>query len=574
MTNKPHITIVTGTYNRITTLQRLVRSVRDTIPAPIRYEHIIVDNGSTDGTAKWVQSQDDLTLIQLGEPKGAIHAFTEGAFTAKAPYVLLATDDITFPKGAILKAYSHLSSTPSCGAVTFAHNKNRNEYKADWHPVRTEKEGLQRTYPYPQIALVRKWLGDECGWWGARDGMKNAFTYGGDNWLGAQIIERGYSVAVVPGAVNNETYINDEPRRMNQRRHNQDAEIYFANFPNWPTLRTTPTIDQQDIEPLRVVFVAHWLNKASKREKRALVGAWERVATVVEVDYANIEKPDVFMQEVMDSFRPHLVFSQIHNSKIITPGMVAKIRMGSPETVWVNWVGDYWPDKVYRPGIELWKQFDALLPVNMDMLKEMAQYTQTYPYLNTYEEPDESVLPNVLEYDVVFLGHGYSDARRDLWRLLDRLRGQYKVGLFGRCGDIKSDGVNHYKYDEGRAIYKKAKLAISTNEFAATGYTSNRYFEITASGGALCLHERTPKFGNYTRARAGTHYAQWNDLQHLEELIHSWLSPEKDKRRKRIALNARKHTTANHCGDARVKYVLTEVIPKLMKAKENASGQR
>jgi glycosyltransferase involved in cell wall biosynthesis len=336
---QPHITIVTGTYNRITTLQRLIRSVRDSIPAPIRYEYIVVDNGSKDGTAKWVTSQPDLTLIQLGEPKGAIYAFTEGAYKAKADYVLLATDDITFPMGAILKAYSHLTSKAGAGAVTLAHNKNRNEYQPDWHPVRTEKDGIKRMYPYPQIALVRKWLGDDCGWWGARDGMKRAFTYGGDNYLGAQIVERGYSVDVVAGAVNNEAYILDEPRRMNQRKHKADAEIYFANFPNFPTLRTTPTIPQKNVEPLRVVFVAHWLNKASKREKRALISAWERVATVVEVDYANTESPDVFMQEIMDSFKPHLVFSQIHNSKIITPSMVKKIRMGSPETIWSVTIG-------------------------------------------------------------------------------------------------------------------------------------------------------------------------------------------------------------------------------------------
>jgi hypothetical protein len=226
-------------------------------------------------------------------------------------------------------------------------------------------------------------------------------------------------------------------------------------------------------------------------------------------------------------------------------------------------VGDYWPDKVYRPGIELWKQFDALLPVNMDMLKEMSQYTKTFPYLNTYEEPNGSALPQVEEYDIVFLGHGYSQARRDLWALLDRLRGKYKVGLFGRCNGIRSDGVNHYKYDEGRAIYKKAKLAISTNEFNATGYTSNRYFEITASGGAMCLHQTTPKLYTYTGARAGSHYIQWDNLQHLEKLINNWLAPNKAKQRKRIAASAYNHTTSDHCGDARVKYVLTDIVPKL-----------
>ncbi|GAF84564.1 unnamed protein product, partial [marine sediment metagenome] len=276
------------------------------------------------------------------------------------------------------------------------------------------------------------------------------------------------------------------------------------------------------------------------------------------------------------SFKPHLVFSQIHNPKYISPAMVKKIRMSSPESVWVNWVGDYWPDKVYRPGIELWKQFDALLPVNMDMLKEMAQYTRTFPYLNTYEEPDEKQLPDVEAYDIVFLGNAYSKPRHDLWKLLDKLRPKYKVGIFGKVyggfAQINSDGVNHYNYAEGRAIYKKAKLAISTNEFNATGYTSNRYFEITSAGGAMCLHETTPEFFKYVRARAGTHYIQWDDLEHLEKLIYDWLEPMKDKQRKRIAKTAQKHTTTKHCGDARVKYVLTDIVPQLL-AKNGENGK-
>jgi len=567
----PHITIVTGTYNRVTTLQKLVKSIRDTIPAPVRYEHIIVDNGSTDNTEGWVKSQPNLTLIQLGKPMGAIHAFTHGAALAKAPYVLFATDDITFPGNAIMRAYHHLDSHPNCGAVTFAHNKNRQEYRADVHPVRSEGEGLQYQYPYPQIALIRKWLGDECDWWGANTGMKGAFTYGGDNWLGAQIIERGYTIDIVKGVVNNEAYIDDEPRRMNKAKHKADATRYFSHFPNWPIKRDKPTVPQRDDESLRVLFIAHWLNARSRREKRALVSAWEKVATVWEFDYYNEKKPGEYIQNAMHVFKPHLVFSQIHNQAIVTPGMVNKARICSPETVWINWVGDYWPDKVYRKNIELWKQFDALLPVNMDMLKEMRQYAATYPYLNTYEEPPASALPQVDEYDVVFLGNAYSEPRRDLWRLLDRLRPKYKVGLFGNCASVKSDGANHYNYAEGRAVYKKAKLAINTNEFDATGYTSNRYFEIIASGGAMILHQRTPKFGYYTKSKEGTHYVQWNDLAHLEALIAHWLKPEQEKRRARIVELAQAHAVKHHSADARIEYVLTDIVPRLAKRFANVT---
>jgi glycosyltransferase involved in cell wall biosynthesis len=571
----PHISIVTGTYNRVITLQKLVKSIRDTMPGAIRYEHIIVDNGSNDATEKWVKSQDDLRLIQLGKPMGAIKAFTRGAEEAKGKYVLFATDDVKFPPNAIMRAFQHIETHERCGAVTFAHNKNRNEYKGDLHPVRTEDK-RQIGYPYPQIAIIRKWLGDKCDWWGANTGMKNAFTYGGDNWLGAKIIEYGYSVDVVKGAVNNESYILDDARRMNQAKHKLDASIYFSHFPNWPLLVKEAQIPQEDHEELRVLFGAHWLNSHSKATKRALIAAFERIGAVWEFDYYNQSNAGEYLANAMDVFKPHLVFSQIHNQKYVTPEMVAHARRMSPETVWINWVGDYWPDKVYRPNIPLWQQFDALGIVNMDMLEEMNQYTYAFPYLNTYEQPDESTLPQVDSYDVVFLGNAYSDARYAVWKLCNQLRKQYKVGLFGRIRDvyppITPDGNNHYDYAAGRAVYKNAKLAISTNEFNATGYTSNRYFEIIGSGGALCLHERTPQFGKYIGSKEGTHYIQWAGMADLEAKIHHWLKPEQDKRRKRIALNAHNHAKKKHCANARVRYILTEIVPKLLK-RSNANGR-
>jgi hypothetical protein len=82
----------------------------------------------------------------------------------------------------------------------------------------------------------------------------------------------------------------------------------------------------------------------------------------------------------------------------------------------------------------------------------------------------------------------------------------------------------------------------------------------------MCLHERTPKFGQYVKAKEGTHYVQWNDLRDLEAKIDHWLKADQQRRRREIARNAQRHAQAHHCGDARIKYVLTDVIPKLMKA--------
>jgi len=53
-----HFTVITPTYNRVQFLPEAVASVRATITAPldIQYEHLILENGSTDDTADWLQT--------------------------------------------------------------------------------------------------------------------------------------------------------------------------------------------------------------------------------------------------------------------------------------------------------------------------------------------------------------------------------------------------------------------------------------------------------------------------------------------------------------------------------------
>src|SRR5687767_6498686 len=55
----PLISIVTGTYNRLDSLQRMIKSVRSQMPRHIAYELVIVDGGSTDGTLAWCEAQAD-----------------------------------------------------------------------------------------------------------------------------------------------------------------------------------------------------------------------------------------------------------------------------------------------------------------------------------------------------------------------------------------------------------------------------------------------------------------------------------------------------------------------------------
>ena len=154
---KPVITVVCGTYKRLATLKRMVQSVRNTLADTVVVDFVIADNASDDGTWDWLEAQTDITALQMGAPVGAIKAFTEAAYQATGDYVVLATDDIYFPPLALLKALRWLETTPDCGVVAFAHNKS-GQFKTDKQKAVTasgEKTGVI----YPQICMVRRWLG-------------------------------------------------------------------------------------------------------------------------------------------------------------------------------------------------------------------------------------------------------------------------------------------------------------------------------------------------------------------------------------------------------------------------------
>ncbi|NIP85753.1 MAG: glycosyltransferase, partial [Planctomycetales bacterium] len=387
------ITLVSGTYNRLPYLQRMVetaRAARGGHYGPA-LDFCLVDGGSQDGTQAWCNQQPDITLIEHGNLRGAVKAFNDGARAARGEYVIMANDDIEFLDDGILQAWIHMQSNPGCGAGCFYQDRNGQDWHVESMPAVSQTGGQIHT-PYGQVCMVPKWLGDRVGWWG-----DYLHTYGGDNELSAQIISLGYKVSPVEGARIHDAEADDDLRKINNisgakdpravRGHHPDSWAWgrawrgrreHLQFPNGrnlvgPLLRDGPGLPNPVVPRERVVYLpifeAGWA--VQKQQKRGLREALARVGMVAEYDYVGRfqgvarEVALTEIQHLLTQVKPTLVLSQLHNGDLIGPGEINKLRHSAPGATWVNWNGDYWPENLTsEAGLALARAVDLQLTVN------------------------------------------------------------------------------------------------------------------------------------------------------------------------------------------------------------------
>lgn len=557
------ISLVTGTYNRQQSLARMIASFRACLLTGIEYEIIVVDGGSTDLTIEWCKLQPDVKLIEQGELLGAIAAFDAGAYAAGGDYVLLANDDITFEAGSVIPAIVHLESNPLCGAVAFADDRPAPGY-GDGFKVQniTVRQGRKDiSLPYAQVGLFRKWLGDICGWWGSRDpimGWKGS-TYGGDNFLSARIYEHGYTVDTIP-----ECRIHDMVEADNLRQHNYAVEqtnpgAYYKRFPKPPTLSNEPSVENPQNERLRILYLPLY-EPHHGRYKWGLREALARVGLVAELDYVNVPYN---LAEIVRDFKPHLMLTQIHNAGVIPEDVIADCRNANPSMVLVNWNGDVYSEGLTSPEmLSYLRLFDMQLSVNDSAVSVLMKAGIRAAYWQIgYEPLDESKIPSAVAHDVVFLGNNYTPERTKLGHVLQNMAG-VNVGLYGR-GWRWSYGDTTYKFYEGAAIYRNAKIAIGDNQYPSErGFVSNRIFEALANG-VFLLHQRIDGLEELTGLRDGEHYVSWTDERDLQKSITYWLNRKHDSDRQRIAANGQAFVRQYHSFDARVEELFNSILPML-----------
>lgn len=96
MTGKPKISIVVCTYNRVNLLEEVLYSLKKQTLSPTLFEVLVIDNNSTDGTWKFVETaiknQSNFRVFKE-TAQGVSHARNRGWQEARGDYVAYIDDD-------------------------------------------------------------------------------------------------------------------------------------------------------------------------------------------------------------------------------------------------------------------------------------------------------------------------------------------------------------------------------------------------------------------------------------------------------------------------------------------------
>lgn len=238
------ISLFAPTANRLRYLQNMVRSARLFMPVDCTYEIIIVDGGSTDGTLEWCRQQPDIVLIEHGELKGTVKAFTDGGKASRGTYAVMCNDDTEFMPGALAAAKAWLDARSTCGCVAFAYDmpSHPGQFVVGKHTFQ-KPNGQISEQNFANMGMYRTALGNAVGWCGADDPDFGARSYGSDSYLSVRVWEAGYTIDEVDGATVRDWDVHDTLKAVNQwppDMNNPDTQKFYQRYPHGPHVPLIP----------------------------------------------------------------------------------------------------------------------------------------------------------------------------------------------------------------------------------------------------------------------------------------------------------------------------------------------
>ncbi len=111
----PALSVVVLTHNRLASLQRTVEAILQHMQAD--YELIVVDNGSSDGTADWLRTLEYPIRSILNPTNEFVCARNYGILQASAPFIAQVDDDVIVHPGWDAMLLEPMLADPNIGAT-------------------------------------------------------------------------------------------------------------------------------------------------------------------------------------------------------------------------------------------------------------------------------------------------------------------------------------------------------------------------------------------------------------------------------------------------------------------------
>lgn len=493
------VSVVSGTYNRLPLLQRMVQSARDSAKG-LQMELVIVDGGSKDDTIQWCLEQPDILLIEHGKLLGAIKAYNDGCEMAGGKYVVIGNDDVVFDKDTIKRAYDHMEANPEVGQVAFGH-----QYKRRGPKQTSARVQGAYGYPYGQCCMTRRWLGDHAGWWGD-EGMR---TYGGDTRLSLRLWEMGWPTVKLAGcSVIDDEHV-DELRKINsvdpRAGGHQHPDLLKFNrawhkrLPDqrwWIPAPVNRVLTKAANGNLRTMRFKGMMS-AKHKMRHALIDQFAKRGPAIQYNNraeAAKHGPAGYQgwcKGVIKKFNPDLVLFQAQVPNNVFPETVMELREAHPNCVFVNFDGDcHFP--IPEWNFEIAKAVHLQLTVSPTLFASYAAQGIGIGYWPIGIELEYAVdRAKILDGpDVLFLGTLYgigqfpeAKMRRAAVKALSESDLEFK--LFGGGWDkigitATATGEQH---DKNANWMARSKMTLSISQAANLwGYTSDRLYNICATG--------------------------------------------------------------------------------------------
>ncbi len=153
----PVITVIVSVYNGVETLQQCIDSVSTQTYA--RKELIVIDGGSTDGSAELIKANSGALAYWISEPdRGIYSAWNKGLAKASGDWVcFIGSDDFLWGHDVLQRLALSLSQTPSDINVAYGQimllNQSGDELfrmGAPWAQVKTRFKQLM-SLPHPAV---------------------------------------------------------------------------------------------------------------------------------------------------------------------------------------------------------------------------------------------------------------------------------------------------------------------------------------------------------------------------------------------------------------------------------------